>query len=211
MNRTASRSSSSRTDRQSKRARFEPPANQTPKRTKVVLLGGVAIVVLVLIAVGVLSAIKPGVDQDDNTSEQLTSSVGSDSAAIASSTDFQTRYAPVQAVDGEVRWPLNTFDDGQAHYYSFAGAGKSIDFFMLKSSDGVVRAAHDACDVCYGARKGYHQEGDLMICNNCGRQFPSVRINEVKGGCNPAPLKRTVEGSDLVIRSSDIIEGERYF
>jgi uncharacterized membrane protein len=50
-----------------------------------------------------------------------------------------------------------------------------------------------------------------MICNNCGRQFPSVKINEVRGGCNPAPLKRTVEGSDLVIRSSDIIEGGHYF
>jgi uncharacterized membrane protein len=176
-----------------------------------VLLGGIAIVVLVLIAVGVLTATVSGVDQDGSTGEKLASSESSDSDAIASSTDIQTRYAAVQAVDGEVRWPLNTFDDGQAHYFSFAGAGKSIDSFIVKSSDGVVRAAHDACDVCFGARKGYRQEGDLMICNNCGRQFPSAKINEVKGGCNPAPLKRTVEDSDLVIRSSDIIEGARYF
>jgi len=27
-----------------------------------------------------------------------------------------------------------------------------------------------------------------MVCNQCGQTFPSVKINEVKGGCNPAAL-----------------------
>jgi uncharacterized membrane protein len=208
MSKTASRRSGRETSRQKKRARFEAPAEKTTKRTQLMVLGGVAILVVALITVGFVSTLKPKVDQDDAASGQLASS---DSAAVASSADIQTRYAPVQATDGEVRFPLSTFDDGQAHYFSFADAGKSIDFFVLKSSDGVVRAAHDACDVCFGARKGYHQEGDLMICNNCGRQFPSVRINEERGGCNPAPLERTVEGSELVLRSSDIVAGGRYF
>ena len=75
----------------------------------------------------------------------------------------------------------------------------------------MVRAAFDACDVCFGAHKGYRQQGDLMICNNCNQQFPSVKINEVKGGCNPGPLERTVEGTDLVIRSTDIAAGSGYF
>jgi hypothetical protein len=46
----------------------------------------------------------------------------------------------------------------------------------MKSADGVIRAAYDACDVCYRERKGYHQEGDDMVCNNCGRHFPSTSI-----------------------------------
>ncbi|MBU0492126.1 MAG: DUF2318 domain-containing protein [Chloroflexi bacterium] len=117
----------------------------------------------------------------------------------------------MQGTDGVVRLPVSTFDDGQAHYYSFVDNAKSIDFFVLKSSDGVVRAAFDACDVCFPARKGYRQQDDLMICNNCGQQFPSVRINEVRGGCNPGPLERAVDGTDLVIRTSDILAGGGYF
>jgi len=175
------------------------------------ILGGVAILVVALITVGLVSTLKPKVDQDDVASGQVASSASSASVAEASSADIQTRYAPVQATDGEVRFPLSTFDDGQAHYFSFPDAGKSIDFFVLKSSDGVVRAAFDACDVCFAARQGYRQEGDVMVCNNCGRQFPSTKINEVKGGCNPAPLERQVEGLHLIIASSDIAAGDRYF
>ncbi|MBW1797764.1 MAG: DUF2318 domain-containing protein, partial [Deltaproteobacteria bacterium] len=57
---------------------------------------------------------------------------------------------------------------------------------------------------CYRSGKGYVQEGDFMVCTNCGRKFASTRINEVKGGCNPAPLKRKINGKDLVIEMKDI-------
>jgi uncharacterized membrane protein len=86
-----------------------------------------------------------------------------------------------------------------------------VYFFVLKSSDGVIRAAFDSCDVCFRERKGYRQEGDLMICNNCGQAFPSVRINIEKGGCNPAPLERTTLGSDVVLQVSNIYRGVGYF
>jgi len=77
-------------------------------------------------------------------------------------------------------------------------------FFVLKSSDGVIRAAIDACDVCYRSGKGYVQESDFMVCTNCGRRFASTRINEIKGGCNPAPLNRKIIGKNLVIAMKDI-------
>ncbi|HEY7527662.1 MAG TPA: Fe-S-containing protein, partial [Candidatus Deferrimicrobiaceae bacterium] len=63
--------------------------------------------------------------------------------------------------------------------------GRQFHYFVLRSSDGTYRAAFDACDVCFRANRGYRQEGDLMVCNQCGQTFPSVKINEVKGGCNP--------------------------
>jgi uncharacterized membrane protein len=50
-----------------------------------------------------------------------------------------------------------------------------------------------------------------MVCNNCGQQFPSVRINEVKGGCNPSPLARSVQGDKLVFKVADIESGSFYF
>jgi uncharacterized membrane protein len=111
---------------------------------------------------------------------------------------------------GEFRFPVAAFADGKARFFSTSlPDGKSLSFFVIRSDDGVLRAALDSCDVCYPARKGYHQEGDLLVCNNCGQRFASAKINEVKGGCNPASLTRTVEGETLVIRLSDMQNDNR--
>ena len=101
--------------------------------------------------------------------------------------------------------------DGKARHFEHVDGKHTIRYFILKSSDGIIRAAFDACDVCWPAGKGYYQEGDFMVCRNCGRRFESVLINEVKGGCNPAPLKRELEGQNLIININDILKGKQYF
>ena len=76
----------------------------------------------------------------------------------------------------------------------------------------MLRAAFDACDVCWPSGKGYYQSGDYMVCRNCGKRFASVKVNEVRGGCNPAPLTRKVVGENLVVQVKDIVnEGSKYF
>lgn len=122
-----------------------------------------------------------------------------------------SQYTTVDAKAGEVKLAVDEIDDGDAHYYLYEKDGREIKFFVLKSPDGVMRAAFDACDVCYKARKGYSQDGAFMVCNNCGQRFHSNRVNVVKGGCNPAPLKRTLAGDQLIIRESDILPGARFF
>lgn len=119
-------------------------------------------------------------------------------------------FKTLTAEAGVVKIPVSEVNDGHAHYYSYNGS-KKVNFFVLKSSDGIIRAAFDACDVCYTAMKGYRQEGDVMVCNNCGQRFPSVKINVLKGGCNPAPLERKIEGNYLVINPRDIETGAFYF
>jgi uncharacterized membrane protein len=111
-----------------------------------------------------------------------------------------------------VSYPLVTFTDGKARHYQLkTGDQTPINFFILKSSDGVVRAALDACDVCWREGLGYRQEGDFMVCNNCGQRFASVKVNEIRGGCNPVPLNREVVGDQVVIKVKDILEGKPYF
>jgi uncharacterized membrane protein len=111
-----------------------------------------------------------------------------------------------------VSYPADLSDDGKARHFSYgAGNPSKINYFVLKSSDGVIRAAFDACDVCWPAGKGYFQSGDFMVCRNCGRQFSSALINEIKGGCNPAPLNRKIEDGKVVIQTADILEGKHYF
>lgn len=111
----------------------------------------------------------------------------------------------------QVRIPLASLDPGKALFLSTESGGSQLHFFALKGSDGAYRAALDACDVCFRSNKGYRQEGDWMVCNNCGQRFPSSRIGEVKGGCNPHPLARKVDGGHLVIEKTDLKAGAHYF
>jgi uncharacterized membrane protein len=122
-----------------------------------------------------------------------------------------TAVAPPKAASTSVAFPLSLFEDGKARHFEHRDGEFTIRYFILKSSDGVLRAAFDACDVCWPAGKGYYQEGDYMVCRNCGRRFASIRVNEVKGGCNPAPLNRSVQNGKLVIQIQDILEGKQYF
>lgn len=115
------------------------------------------------------------------------------------------------AQDGQIRLAASDFSDGKARFYRFQGKSGPVDFFVVQSKDGVIRSAFDTCDVCYKALKGYRQEGDEMVCNNCDQKFRTDMINVVKGGCNPAPLKRQQAGDTLVIAASDIETGAWYF
>ena len=129
----------------------------------------------------------------------------------------RSETAPVAAsysspnVASQVSLPATLFEDGKARHFQHVAGNFKIKYFVLKSSDGVIRAAFDACDVCWPAGKGYYQEGDYMVCRNCGRKFASVLVNEVKGGCNPAPLNRKVENGKVIIEVNDILDGRQYF
>lgn len=111
----------------------------------------------------------------------------------------------------QISLPATLFEDGKARHFQHMAGQITIKYFVLKSSDGTIRAAFDACDVCWPAGRGYYQDGDYMVCRNCGRRFASVLVNEVKGGCNPAPLNRRVENGKVIIEVKDILGGRQYF
>lgn len=115
------------------------------------------------------------------------------------------REKAVSPEDGVITIPLADINDGEAHHFKVTAAdGTVVTFFTLRSPDNIIRAAIDSCDVCYKSGKGYFQQGDFMVCENCGQKFASNRINVIKGGCNPAPLRRQVVEDKLVIDMADI-------
>jgi uncharacterized membrane protein len=128
-----------------------------------------------------------------------------------STTTIATTPASTPSNSRDIRISLSDLT-GTAKFFDYKlSDDKPIRFFVIKSSDGVYRAALDACDTCYHAKKGYHQEGDDMVCNNCGLHFHSSQINEVHGGCNPVGLPRTIEGNQLVIKASELESRGEYF
>jgi len=175
-------------NRERKRAEFSAPAQSKSKSTMVLVIVA-AVAVAGVIAYVLLS----------------TSSDNPASAPVAATPN------PGVSTASDIRIPLAELS-AKAKFFDFKTAdNNAIRFFAVKSSDGVYRAALDACDTCYHAKKGYHQEGDDMICNNCGLKFPSAKINEVHGGCNPISLPRSVEGDTLVIKASDLESRKQYF
>ena len=168
--------------RAEKRAQFEEPRSRT---TLHLLLAGLALALVAIAAVVIVS------------------NRGADSPAVAA--------APVAASGADVKIPVAEISDGQAHFYSYDAGGTEVKYFVMQSKDGEYRAAFDACDVCYPNKKGYTQDGDQMVCNNCGQRFDSSRINEVKGGCNPSPIDRKVKGQELVLKTDDLQAGVQYF
>jgi uncharacterized membrane protein len=128
----------------------------------------------------------------------------SDTPSVSVSTQSEQIATPVT-------YPVNMFDDGRAVHFQYKDDSTIIRYFVLKSSDGVIRAAFDACDVCWPSGKGYYQDGNDMVCANCGQRFSSILINEVRGGCNPEPLARKISGDNLLIRVEDILNGKKYF
>lgn len=117
----------------------------------------------------------------------------------------------VQAQQGVITLPLAQVNDGQAHFYRYQSGATSMAFFVVRGSDGKIRVALDTCDACYAAKKGYRQQGEVMVCNNCEQQFPTVKINEVSGGCNPVAVPIQLSGDRVTIASADLDRGVRYF
>ncbi len=121
------------------------------------------------------------------------------------------RYPTIKAVQGQVVISAAEVSDGKAHFFTYRNGDTNVNFLVVKSLDGQIRAAIDSCVVCYRGRMGYRQEGDYMVCNKCNRKFHTNLINDVQGGCNPVPLARLVNGGQVVIRESDLIQGAMYF
>ncbi len=119
-----------------------------------------------------------------------------------------TVVKPVPAANssaGEVQIPLSEVSTGDAKFYEYKASNrKTVRFFVIRSSDGVYRAAADACDVCYREKRGYHQEGNDLVCNKCQKHFPSAAVNVVTGGCNPDGISRTIQGDKLLIAASEL-------
>jgi hypothetical protein len=201
--------------RASKRARFADKEKRPGGASPLILIAGIA-VALALISGTVFALTRPSaagnaLQADAPVAELDAYRTSSQDLRVSAATQGHEPYPLVVADSGAVRLDLSAFDDYKAHYFTYMHEGRPIEFFVLKSKDGVVRAAFNACDVCFASRKGYSQDGEYMVCNNCGQRFPADQINVVRGGCNPSPLDRTVQGDTLVISVEDILSGLDYF
>src|ERR1700685_4078935 len=100
------------------------------------------------------------------------------------------------AQDGQVRIPLSELTNSSLHFYTADVNGNVIRFMVIHKQNGDYATALDACQIC--GRAGYRQEGQNVICRNCGAAIYIPSIGE-SGGCNPIAVKSRVEGGQVIV------------
>jgi hypothetical protein len=100
-----------------------------------------------------------------------------------------------------------------AKFFSHHAGKVIVKFFAVLDSNGGVHVAFDACDICFGAKKGYSQQGQQMICNNCGNAFDISGIGTANraGGCWPGYLEAVFTDTEVVIQPATLEAGSWYF
>lgn len=96
--------------------------------------------------------------------------------------------------------------------FQFDASGTLVRYFAVRGSDGVIKTAFDACDVC-GGSKGYTQQGDDIACVNCGRVFDINGLGTMnKGyGCWPSFLSHVEQDGNIIIKKSELAAGKHRF
>jgi len=102
----------------------------------------------------------------------------------------------LSAVNDQVRIPLSELNDSSLHFYMVETGVTTLRFLVIHQTNGDYAVALDACQICGWA--GYRQEGQNVICRNCGATIYIPSIGE-KGGCNPIPVKSTVQDGEVIV------------
>jgi uncharacterized membrane protein len=111
----------------------------------------------------------------------------------------------VTAVGNEVRIPLSEVQDGSLHLYTITAGNQSLRFLIIKKPNGYGTAL-DACRIC-GA-EGYRQDGQNVICRHCGSAIYVPSVGD-QGGCNPIGVASHVDGGDLVMDVSALVQATK--
>jgi high-affinity iron transporter len=109
---------------------------------------------------------------------------------------------PVTAVNGEIRVPISSVQDGRLHIFSIQSQSQTFRFLIIKKPNG-WGVALDACRIC-GAQ-GYTQDGQNVICRHCASAIYIPTIGQ-SGGCNPIGINFRVDGSNIVVSLSTIVQ-----
>jgi FTR1 family protein len=115
-------------------------------------------------------------------------------------------YRPVpQAItvqaDGMIHVPGEALTAGRLNLYSYQASEAAVPFMVIKRGEGDFAVALNACSIC--PPRGYHQEGDMLICDNCNAPINLETVG-MPGGCNPIPLAASLVSGDVLIAAADL-------
>ena len=150
----------------------------------------------------------------NNSTSQSTKTTSTSADTQAASSENTTAKDITTTVDGSAENVTSIKKGGYlaipiadlsqtASFYKADIDGTEIELVALKDSKGNLRTAFNACQVCYSSGKGYYvQDGNYLVCQNCGNSFTIDQVGIASGGCNPWPIldsDRTVTDDEIQI------------
>jgi uncharacterized membrane protein len=167
---------------------IEQNKKQTDKKKhniKIITIGSVVITAVIVIMVSIILNNKPDTVIPQNTS------VGQN----------------IEIVKSEIT--------GTAKFYPYKAGQTDMELLALKATDGTIRTAFNTCQICYNSGRGYYvQEGNVLVCQNCGNRYSADKVGIEKGGCNPVPIMsgdRTENDGTITISADFIAQYKDYF
>ncbi|MCL4535083.1 MAG: Fe-S-containing protein [Bacteroidetes bacterium] len=112
----------------------------------------------------------------------------------------EPRAVTAQA-DGMVHIPTVGLSTGRLNLYFYESTRMNVTFMVIKRDDSDFAVALNACGIC--PPKGYHQEGEVLICDNCNAPINMETVG-LPGGCNPIPLAGSLSGDEVLIAAADL-------
>ena len=114
--------------------------------------------------------------------------------------------ADVTLMDGNLQVAVDSLGD-QVAFIDYDSNGTAMQVMLYKDADGTVHGALNTCQVCAGSPYAYfEQEGNEVVCQNCGNHFAAEAIGDVHGGCNPVPLELSEDGDQVLIETASLDE-----
>lgn len=134
-----------------------------------------------------------------------------------SSSDNSSKKDDLRAekvIDSDVVIPVIEITE-TARFYPAKINGIELEALAVKAPDGSIRTAFNTCQVCYSSGRGYYvQEGDVLVCQNCGNRFAMDDVEVTRGGCNPVPITeeyKTVSDDSITISKDFLAEATVIF
>jgi len=170
-------------------------------------IGGAILIVIII--VGVLTIVRSKEKSDQDVLADVSVNIKDVAIPQKPKNEFLgEKGETLTAIDNKVYIEETKVSDGNIHFYNYYSEEnqKTIYFFIVKADDGTHRVAANACESCFGSKKGFTQVGDLIRCENCKVTYSKDQIAREKGGCNPRPIEKAamVENENLIINVSDI-------
>lgn len=115
---------------------------------------------------------------------------------------------------GDLVIPIKDISE-KVSFYPLEIEGTALEVLAVKASDGTIRTAFNTCQICFSSGRGYYvQEGELLVCQNCGNRFETKDVEIARGGCNPVPIfaaDKTVDENNITISNEFLIEAKGIF
>lgn len=95
---------------------------------------------------------------------------------------------------------------GQASFIDYDADGVTVQLLAIADADGNVHVAYNTCQSCSPSPMAYFvQQGDALICQNCGNSFTAEDVGTSAAGCNPMMIENLTEtDTELIVPTAEL-------